>query len=125
MLLFVGRRFWRLLRHHRRLLDLLDGSILCSEWFLALDGRQRWRFRSALFVRAAISLLGILRGIHLVYELLQFLIYLLLKELSSLVPLGLWRQVVHIELAVGDFAAFVGDESDLDCSVEQVLARVV
>ena len=112
-------------RYHRRLLDLLDGSILCSELFLALDGRQRWRVRSVLLGRAAISLLSILRGIHFVYELLQFLIYSLLKELSSLAPLGLWRQVVHVELAVGDFAAFVGDESDLDCSVEQVLARVV
>jgi hypothetical protein len=77
-LLFVGRRFWGLLGHHWRLLDLLDGSILCSELFLALVGRQRWRIRSVLIGRAAISLLSILRGIHLVFELLQFLVYFLL-----------------------------------------------
>ena len=67
-----------MLRHHWRLLDLLDGSILCSELLLALDGRQRWRVRSVLFGRAVISLFSILRGIHFVFELLQFLAYLLL-----------------------------------------------
>ena len=67
-----------MLGHHWRLLDLLDWSILCSELFLALDGRQRWRVRSVLIGRAAISLLSILRGIHLVFELLQFLVYFLL-----------------------------------------------
>ena len=66
-----------MLRYHQRLLNLLDGSILCSELFLALDGRQRWRIRSVLIERAAISLLSILRGIHLVLELLQFLVYFL------------------------------------------------